>query len=352
MTSLSKRRRSRSLQISKKIGSRSLRGSPCVGDTRAAPAKPPTANLPTYALSMGAIKATPHGTIKISPLIRLDSQGPGRQAWASHPPSLAAHHRNPTRRHRPLHRMRGLATPTRCPAITNHFRHLAISLQTQPSSRGPATPSRFFLDVFAGVNAPLSQAADKAGLDRYEPLDIVSNAEHDILLDSTFESLLRLCWIEATGLIVCAPPCKDAKSIAASRCGGPGTTSSLAGDSQLRTLSRVSRPPRLGGRLSPWQGLGQKLVLRQQQRQNRPPCRPVQPQYCTPVHRRCEKRLMGVPLHNYGGISSLSSKEIFDSVSFRVAKNTLSPLPLPFGRSSTPSLPAGPRLKMCDGAGN
>ena len=77
--------------------------------------------------------------------------------------------------------------------------------QGLPQGRGPPTPSRFFLDVFAGVNAPLSQAAAKTGLDRYEPLDIISNAARDILLDS----LLRLCWSGAIGLIVCAPPCKE-----------------------------------------------------------------------------------------------------------------------------------------------
>ena len=46
------------------------------------------------------------------------------------------------------------------------------------------------------------------------------------------------------------------------------------------------------------------------------------------------------------------AKEILDSVSFRVTKNTSSLSALPLGRSSTPSLPVGPRLKMCDGAGN
>ena len=123
--------------------------------------------------------------------------------------------------------MRSLATPTRCPASTNRFRHLAISLHQarlirlrQPLSQGPAAPSRFFLDVFAGVNAPLSQAAAKASLDRYEPLDIVSNAEHDILLDATFESLLRLCWSGTIGLIVCAPPCKESSRLKM-RPGGP-----------------------------------------------------------------------------------------------------------------------------------
>ena len=71
------------------------------------------------------------------------------------------------------------------------------------SAQGSQPQSRFFLDAFAGVHAPLSQAATNASLDRYEPLDIITNPAHDILNDSVFESLLRLCWSEAIGLIVC-----------------------------------------------------------------------------------------------------------------------------------------------------
>ena len=74
-------------------------------------------------------------------------------------------------------------------------------------------------------------------------------------------------------------------------------------------------------------------------------------QHCaiTPVHSRRERRLGRVHLHHYGRISS---KEILDSVSFRVTRHRASPLPLPMEQSPTPSLPVGPRLKMCDGAGN
>ena len=88
------------------------------------------------------------------------------------------------------------------------------------SAQGPPAPSRFFLDAFAGVHAPLSQAASKAGLDRYEPLDIITNPAHDILIDSAFESLLRLCWSGAIGLTVCAPPCKEYSRLKM-RPGGP-----------------------------------------------------------------------------------------------------------------------------------
>ena len=46
------------------------------------------------------------------------------------------------------------------------------------------------------------------------------------------------------------------------------------------------------------------------------------------------------------------AKEIIDSVSYRVSRHTNSLRPLPLGQLATPSLPVGPRLKMCDGAGN
>ena len=46
------------------------------------------------------------------------------------------------------------------------------------------------------------------------------------------------------------------------------------------------------------------------------------------------------------------AKEIIDSVSYRVTRHANGPRPLPLGQPATPSLPVGPRLKMCDGAGN
>ncbi len=94
------------------------------------------------------------------------------------------------------------------------------SLKMPSPAQGPPAPSRFFLDAFAGVHAPLSQAASNAGIDRYEPLDIITNPAHDILIDSAFESLLRLCWSGAIGLIVCAPPCKEYSRLKM-RPGGP-----------------------------------------------------------------------------------------------------------------------------------
>ena len=46
------------------------------------------------------------------------------------------------------------------------------------------------------------------------------------------------------------------------------------------------------------------------------------------------------------------AKEIIDSVSYRVTRHSTSPRPLPLGQPAIPSLPVGPCLRMCDGAGH
>ena len=68
---------------------------------------------------------------------------------------------------------------------------------------------KFFLDIFAGKNAPLSQAAARASKARFQPFDIMIDAEHDILNDNIYESLLQLCWSGCIGLATSAPPCKE-----------------------------------------------------------------------------------------------------------------------------------------------
>ena len=78
-----------------------------------------------------------------------------------------------------------------------------------PKPPQPATQPRFFLDIFAGVHAPVSRAAADQGLDRFQPMDITSHSSHDILLDPVFEALLKLCWSGCIGLIMGAPPCKE-----------------------------------------------------------------------------------------------------------------------------------------------
>ena len=80
----------------------------------------------------------------------------------------------------------------------------APSLKTPELSPAPQPPPpprqpRFFLDIFAGVHAPVSHAAAAQGLDRFQPMDTMSHSSHDILLDPVFEAftqalLERLYW--------------------------------------------------------------------------------------------------------------------------------------------------------------
>ena len=55
----------------------------------------------------------------------------------------------------------------------------------------------------------MSHAAAAQGLDRFQPMDIMSHSSHDILLDPVFEALLKLCWSGCIGLLMGAPPCKE-----------------------------------------------------------------------------------------------------------------------------------------------
>ena len=50
------------------------------------------------------------------------------------------------------------------------------------------------MDVFEGMHAPISAAADKQGLLRFEAFDLEANSEHDILDDVCFELLMRISW--------------------------------------------------------------------------------------------------------------------------------------------------------------
>ena len=65
------------------------------------------------------------------------------------------------------------------------------------------------LDVFAGVRAPISAAADQRGLARFEAFDLDANPQHNILDDAWFELLLRICWSGSVSLLTLAPPCKE-----------------------------------------------------------------------------------------------------------------------------------------------
>ena len=75
--------------------------------------------------------------------------------------------------------------------------------QLHPASK------RLLLDVFAGRLHPVTSAAISLGLDCFEPFDLDGDAAHNILDDSVFEALLRLCWSGIVALIMLAPPCKE-----------------------------------------------------------------------------------------------------------------------------------------------
>ena len=73
----------------------------------------------------------------------------------------------------------------------------------------PHIKGGFLLDVFAGILAPISAAADKQGLSLFEAFDLEANSVHDILDDACFELLMRISWSGIVSLITLAPPCKE-----------------------------------------------------------------------------------------------------------------------------------------------
>ena len=91
------------------------------------------------------------------------------------------------------------------------------------------------LDVFAGVHAPISAAADQRGLARFEAFDLDANPQHNILGDAWFELLLRICWSGSVSLLTLAPPRKEYSRLKL-RPGGPKA---------LRTPSRMLGVPNL-----------------------------------------------------------------------------------------------------------
>ena len=68
--------------------------------------------------------------------------------------------------------------------------------------------------------ATLGSAAVELGLDCFEPFDLDQNPAHNILDDTAFEALLKLCWAGAAALIMLASPCKEYSRLKL-RPGGP-----------------------------------------------------------------------------------------------------------------------------------
>ena len=208
--------------------------------------------------------------------------------------------------------------------------------------------------------------------------------KHDILNDDTYESLLQLCWSGCIGLATSAPPCKEYSRLKMTKPGGPPP---------LRTPDYMDGLPHLNA--------AQKEKVRQSKRD--PPKRTslawLEPENhnlfrefqghiaCTDACRYGKdwaKSWAFAPNHqmvasfsalcnhdishqsitgtkdSQGNYLSTTTAEyppllaeiIIKQMSFRVSHSTAQPSPLPFSIKSTFSLPHGPRLKMCDGAGN
>ena len=68
--------------------------------------------------------------------------------------------------------------------------------------------SRIFLDICSGVTMPLSAALQKYKGDIL-PFDILIHSDCDLLDDSTFERLLRLCASGIVGYCAASPACKE-----------------------------------------------------------------------------------------------------------------------------------------------
>ena len=76
-----------------------------------------------------------------------------------------------------------------------------------PGTFAVPTSGRFFLDLFAGRNSPLSDACELLKVDRISPLDIELN--WDILNDHSFERVLHSAWNGFIGGAWGAPPCRE-----------------------------------------------------------------------------------------------------------------------------------------------
>ena len=76
-----------------------------------------------------ATKATPPGSTKTNRLIRLDSQGPGQAAWASHPLRLSAQSQPPTLRPLHPHQTWPLAPTPPFPVTRKHLGRPSLSLR-------------------------------------------------------------------------------------------------------------------------------------------------------------------------------------------------------------------------------
>ena len=96
-------------------------------------------------------------------------------------------------------------------------------LVPHPLSPPPGTfelphPARYFLDLFAGRNAPIFHACQSINVDLLYPADL--ELGWDILNDDNFERILHAAWNGFLGGIWSAPPCREYSRLKL-RPGGP-----------------------------------------------------------------------------------------------------------------------------------
>ena len=271
------------------------------------------------------------------------------------------------------------------------------------ASRQEEHRPKFFLDIFAGKNAPLSQAAAHASKARFQPFDIMINAKHDILTDSIYESLLQLCWSGCIGLATSAPPCKEYSRLKMQPGGPPPLRTpeymdglphlTPAQQEKVRQSKEIHRRGRqLLYAVMSKGGIG---VLEQPpsslawlEPDNHNLFREFQGHIAwtdacrygkdwakswafASNHQRVAS-LSALCNHNISHQSIIGTKDsqgnylstvttenpallaeiLIKQMSFRVSKSTAQPRPLPFSPKTSFALPHGPRLKMCDGAGH
>ena len=84
----------------------------------------------------------------------------------------------------------------------------ALDTATPPAPTA-RQPPRLFLDLFAGVHSPLTNAMLSKGLDCFGPFDFALHETHDVLDDRVLHLLLRLAHSGLVGVVWSAPPCKE-----------------------------------------------------------------------------------------------------------------------------------------------
>ena len=84
----------------------------------------------------------------------------------------------------------------------------AVDTATPPASSA-RQPPRLFLDLFAKVHSPLTNAMLSKGLDCFGLFDFALRETHDILDDRVMHLLLRLAHSGLVGMVWSAPPWKE-----------------------------------------------------------------------------------------------------------------------------------------------